>query len=131
MTDQLPAMEPAPPIESLPASRLRHPCDTGQLPFDRLDELAPLDDHFGQDRAVEALEFGLEIGHEGFNVFVLGSTGIGKRELLETMLSSDDRPQRGELSLPPARPTPHDFHVRNTFKTPTFSPDLVSASTVS
>lgn len=98
MTDQLPAMEPAPPIESLPASRLRHPCDTGQLPFDRLDELAPLDDHFGQDRAVEALEFGLEIGHEGFNVFVLGSTGIGKRELLETMLSSDDRPQRGELA---------------------------------
>ena len=98
MTDEMPALDPAPEAKSLPASGLYHPCDPAQLPFDSLDELEPLADHFGQDRAVEALEFGLEIGHEGFNVFLLGSTGVGKRELLETMLTSEALALRGELS---------------------------------
>jgi len=98
MNDQLPALNPAPDAEPMPATGLYHPCDPEQLPFDSLDELEPLADHFGQDRAVDALEFGLEIGHEGFNVFLLGSTGVGKRELLETLLSSDELARRGELS---------------------------------
>lgn len=98
MTDPIPALDPAPDPQSLSAAELYHPCDPAQLPFDSLEELEPLADHFGQDRAVEALEFGLEIGHEGFNVFLLGSTGVGKRELLETMLAGDDLSQRGELS---------------------------------
>ncbi|TDG12812.1 ATP-dependent protease [Seongchinamella unica] len=98
MTDELPALAPAADVEPLPASGLYHPCDPQQLAFDSLEELEPLADHFGQDRAVEALEFGLEIGHEGFNVFLLGSTGVGKRELLETVLASDERAGRGELA---------------------------------
>ncbi|RLQ22260.1 ATP-binding protein [Seongchinamella sediminis] len=97
MTDELPALARAPAARPLPAVALYHACDPAQLPFESLDELEPLADHFGQDRAVEALEFGLEIGHEGFNVFLLGSTGVGKRELLETVLSSAERSRRGEL----------------------------------
>jgi lon-related putative ATP-dependent protease len=97
MNEQLPQLVDAQHPEPLPAEQLYQRCDPALLPFARLDELEPLDDHFGQERAVEALSFGLDIGHEGFNVFVLGSTGIGKRELLDTVLD-DITSSHGELS---------------------------------
>jgi lon-related putative ATP-dependent protease len=58
------------------------------LPFETTAELEPLAEHLGQGRAVDALEFALQIPHEGYNVYLLGSTGVGKRELLDSVLGS-------------------------------------------
>lgn len=80
-----------------PESLYRH-CDEAELPFATTDELAPLDEHLGQDRAVEALEFGLQIPHDGYNVFLLGSTGVGKRELLDSLLDAESAPARDGVS---------------------------------
>ena len=46
--------------------------------FNCTDELAPLDRFIGQDRAQEAIRFGLEVDKPGYNLFVTGLTGTGK-----------------------------------------------------
>jgi lon-related putative ATP-dependent protease len=42
-------------------------------------DLEPLVEIIGQKRAVEALKFGLEIEEEGFNIYVAGMPGTGKK----------------------------------------------------
>jgi len=80
-------LEPAGPAAPLPLERLYRHCDAAELPFETTEDLQPLAEHLGQRRAVDALEFALQIPHEGYNVFLLGSTGVGKRELLDSVLA--------------------------------------------
>ena len=42
----------------------------------------------GQDRAISALELGLGIRSEGFNVFVMGASGTGRRTVLTALLAN-------------------------------------------
>ena len=53
----------------------------------------------GQDRALDALEFGLSIREEGFNLFVAGPPGIGKMTALRAFLEESST----------ARSTPPDW----------------------
>ncbi|MCP5129455.1 MAG: AAA family ATPase [Pseudomonadales bacterium] len=87
MTTDTPQLRAAEARASLPVDRLYRRCDESELPFETTAELEPLAEHLGQDRAVEALEFGLQIPHDGYNVYLLGSTGVGKRELLDNVLA--------------------------------------------
>jgi lon-related putative ATP-dependent protease len=98
MADSSPDLKPAPSPESLPVARLYSHCDPAELPFHSTEELEPLGEHLGQDRAVEALEFGLQIPHEGYNIFMLGSTGVGKRELLAKLLDKESAAPQGDVS---------------------------------
>jgi lon-related putative ATP-dependent protease len=98
MTDQRPELQPAQPPAALPVERLYSACEPGELPFATTDELEPLGQHLGQDRAVEALEFGLQIPHDGYNIFLLGSTGVGKKDLLDSLLDKDSAEPRGEVT---------------------------------
>ncbi|TAM52113.1 MAG: ATP-binding protein [Paraburkholderia sp.] len=66
---------------------LRRAGDLQQLDFGTTDELAELDDIVGQARAVEAIRFGLGMAHDGYNLFVLGRTGAGKRTVLNQFLA--------------------------------------------
>lgn len=54
----------------LPASLLAPHVDPGRLGFEDTSEIEPLEDTIGQERAVEALEFGLQMTSSGFNIFV-------------------------------------------------------------
>jgi len=109
MTDQSPELKPAQSPDALPVARLYSHCDPAELPFQSTDELEPLGEHLGQDRAVEALEFGLQIPHDGYNIFMLGSTGVGKRELLAKLLNKESAVPQGEVS---------DWCYVNNFKSP-------------
>ncbi|MCK9503025.1 MAG: AAA family ATPase [Porticoccaceae bacterium] len=71
--------------QKLAVEQLYHSCKKEDLAFETTEDLAPLEDHFGQDRAAEALQFGIKMKHEGYNLFLLGSTGVGKHELLEDL----------------------------------------------
>jgi lon-related putative ATP-dependent protease len=53
---------------------------------------------FGQDRAKQALEFGLSMDSIGFNVFAMGEPGTGKHTLIKQMLSVlvSDKPTPAE-----------------------------------
>ena len=71
-------------------------CDAAAFNFQCTDELAPLDRFIGQDRAQEAIRFGLEVDKPGYNLFVTGLTGTGKTSAIRTHLSAviDDMERR-------------------------------------
>ncbi len=78
---------------------LRRRIDPASLPFETTADLPAVHKPLGQDRAVRALEFGLEVESTGYNVFVLGPSGAGKRtaslaivrEMARTRPAPDDR----------------------------------------
>eukprot|EP01155_Anaeramoeba_flamelloides_P037913 Anaeramoba_flamelloidesc28748_g1_i2.p1 GENE.c28748_g1_i2~~c28748_g1_i2.p1 ORF type:complete len:118 (+),score=15.07 c28748_g1_i2:33-386(+) len=71
---------------SLTEAQLYHVCDLDLLNFETTDELEPLAEPLGQGRAMEALNFGLDMPHAGYNIFVTGSTGLGKHTLIDRLL---------------------------------------------
>ena len=72
----------------LTADRLRRRCDLSSLAFETTDDLKSDDDVLGQDRAFEAIEFGIGIEHRGYNVFVLGPTGAGRHRYVRRILDA-------------------------------------------
>ncbi|HPA11438.1 MAG TPA: AAA family ATPase, partial [Treponemataceae bacterium] len=42
----------------------------------------------GQDRAVSAMELGLGIRADGYNIFIMGASGTGRRTVLTTLLKN-------------------------------------------
>ncbi|MCI0788568.1 MAG: AAA family ATPase, partial [Chloroflexi bacterium] len=62
--------------------------DLEAFAFKCTDELTPLDYFIGQDRAQEAIRFGLEVDKPGYNLFVTGLTGTGKTSAIKTHLQS-------------------------------------------
>jgi len=74
---------------------LYHVCDISKLPFKTTDELEDPENIIGQERALEALDFGVGINHDGYNLFVSGSTGLGKHTIVKHLLETKavDLPQ--------------------------------------
>ncbi len=58
--------------------QLYQSCDAGQFGFQTTADLEDLTEIIGQVRAMDAVHFGAGIRHEGYNLFVLGPSGIGK-----------------------------------------------------
>lgn len=85
------------PLEVSPEA-LRRVCDPDTLGFETTHELAPVIGTVGQDRALQALDFGLEISSEGYNLFVTGAPGTGRsttvlsrvRDMARSMPRGDD-----------------------------------------
>jgi lon-related putative ATP-dependent protease len=73
-------------INALPPEALFQKTDLTALDFKTTAELPSLKDSVGQQRAVEAIRFGIGIGHHGYNLFVIGSTGLGKHALVKREL---------------------------------------------
>lgn len=90
---------PSPHALRVPVRQLRRVCDARQLKFKTTKELEPLDGTVGQARAVSALEFGLSIEADGFNVFVSGTPGSGRSTELMAQIER----------IAKARPAPRDW----------------------
>ena len=95
-------------IKALNAKALYQSCDLSQFNFKTTVELEPLDQPLGQDRALEAIEFGVDIEQQGFNLFVIGAPGFGKDELVRQILS-----RHAQAADPPA-----DWCYVNNFTNP-------------
>ena len=66
-------------INELAPKDLKDVCNPNQFKFETTKELEENDDLiFGQARAIKALNFGLDIDIHGYNIYVEGTTGIGK-----------------------------------------------------
>ena len=63
---------------ALPPGALFRPCDAARLPFETTEELEPVEEIVGQDRAAQAVRFAIGMKHGGYNLFALGPTGTGK-----------------------------------------------------
>jgi hypothetical protein len=53
-------------------------CPTSKFHFETTEELEPTDKGIGQERGIVALEFGLNVDVNGYNLYVEGPTGVGK-----------------------------------------------------
>jgi predicted ATP-dependent protease len=71
----------------LAADQLRRTCDPDKLPFETTAEVEPLEEVIGQDRAVRAIEFGVDISSSGFNLFLAGAPGTGRKTILRRILT--------------------------------------------
>jgi predicted ATP-dependent protease len=67
----------------VPVDKLRWQCDPAIFDFECTKDLAPLGEFIGQDRAIQAVEFGLSMNREGYNIFVAGLTGTGKTTVVK------------------------------------------------
>lgn len=71
----------------VPVSMLSPAVEPGHLGFEDTSELEPLNEIIGQERAVEALDFGLQMKSGGFNLYVSGPVGTGKGTLVRQMVT--------------------------------------------
>ena len=80
----------------LDPSQLYKPCSIEQLKFDSTEELEDIDITVGQERAMEAVKFGIRIHQNGYNIFAMAPSGTGKltaiRQLVEHEASHQDIP---------------------------------------
>ncbi len=68
---------------------LYHTCDLSKVKFNSTDDLEVITEHLGQSRAMEALKFGIGIQYEGYNLYVLGSPGLGKNTTVKELLEEE------------------------------------------
>lgn len=61
---------------------LRPACDPKQFKFTTTADIKKFVDRVGLDRAIEALEFGVEIQQPNYNLYIIGAPGSGKRTIL-------------------------------------------------
>ena len=78
------------------------------LSFDTTADLEDLPGLLGQERARDAVEFGVGMRSRGYNLFVLGPAGLGKRTLVQEMLEA----RAAQEAAPP------DWCYVNNFKQP-------------
>jgi lon-related putative ATP-dependent protease len=70
----------------LKASDLSSICDPKMFTFKNTSEVNPLDKVIGQERAVQAINFGLDMKSPGYNIFVTGLEGTGKSTLIRDIV---------------------------------------------
>jgi lon-related putative ATP-dependent protease len=95
-------------VQELSAEQARKVCDPETLGLQTTQELRPLEGIIGQQRAVQALQFGLDIPERGFNVYVAGVPGTGRTTAVQAFLEERARNQ----------PVPSDWCYVNNFQDP-------------
>lgn len=84
-----------PSTELIPEQLYRR-VDPEQIPFSTTADAEDFSAIIGQARAVDAVQFGMNIRHEGYNLFVMGKPGVGKstyvRRVLEQQAATETTP---------------------------------------
>jgi lon-related putative ATP-dependent protease len=83
-------------------------CPPGKVECKTSEELSPLEGIVGQDRALKALIFGVEMKGKGFNIFAAGPPVTGKRPATRSYLEK----------IAKTKPTPPDWCYVNNFQNP-------------
>ncbi len=107
-------------ITKLEPSALFNACDPKRFKFKTTAELPELEEVVGQERAVEAIRFGIGIKRNGYNLYALGPERSGKRSVVSRFIEQqaqkeqapqdwcyvfnfDDPQKPNAISLPPGR----------------------------
>ena len=90
----------------LGVSDLRCICDPKVFAFKNTSEIEPLAAVIGQERAVQAIEFGLNMKSPGYNIFVTGIEGTGKSTIIRDIVGEHAQTQQA----------PVDWCMVNNFK---------------
>ena len=95
-------------INKLPIEKLRKECDPNFIKCESTQNLIPLSEIIGQERAVRALKFGLGIKDHGFNMYVAGYPGTGRKTTVKNFVEAQAKIQ----------PVPPDWCYVNNFANP-------------
>lgn len=79
---------------SLPFSALTQHIPADALNFSDTSELESFYGVLGQDRAVNAIQFGVAMNRPGYNIFVMGETGTGRSSYVRDYLKSEAKRQQ-------------------------------------
>ena len=85
--------------QALTTNLLYSSCDPSQFSFETTAELDDIDVVVGQQRALDSVQFGLRVRSDGYNIFALGPSGMGKLTAVKHMVAEEARKQ----------PIPHDW----------------------
>lgn len=94
--------------KELPAEKLRKEVDLKLVRCKTTADLSPLEEIIGQERAVKALKFGLDIEEHGFNIYVSGYPGTGRMTAIKDYLEK----------VAKTKPVPSDWCYVNNFSDP-------------
>jgi len=95
-------------VGELPPESLRKECDANLVRCETTQELKPLQEIIGQERAVRALKFGLGIRNQGFNIYVAGYPGTGRKTAVKSFVEE----------IAQVEPVPSDWCYVNNFANP-------------
>jgi lon-related putative ATP-dependent protease len=73
-------------IKKLQPESLRWICNPREFEFNTTEEVQPLEGTIGQERALRAIDFGLGLESQGFNIYILGESGTGKTTTINKIL---------------------------------------------
>ncbi len=76
-------------VISLPYQALAAKVPSDHLPFKTLNDIEPLSGILGQERAVEAIQFGVAMQRPGYNIFAMGDSGTGRSSYVLNYLKSE------------------------------------------
>ncbi|WP_312048764.1 Lon protease family protein [Acinetobacter courvalinii] len=92
---------------ALRADQLTHIPDLAEIPSST-KRIKPLNNFLGQDRARASVEAGIALPYSGYNIFAVGTAGLGKRTMIKRLLQQHAK----------TMPTPDDWIYLNNFKNP-------------
>ena len=95
-------------ITKLKAKQVYTSCDPKKFRFSTTADLAERVSALGQDRAISAVELGINVKSKGYNLFCFGPEGTGKTSLLKRILKKEAK----------TRPTPDDWAYVYNFDEP-------------
>jgi lon-related putative ATP-dependent protease len=93
-------------ISELAVAKIRRYCDPKELGFVSTEELPALEGIIGQDRALSALSFGVDIKDHGYHIYAMGPVGTGKTTSIKKFLAKDVKD----------KPVPDDWLYINNFE---------------
>ncbi|WP_067213216.1 Lon protease family protein [Marinomonas aquimarina] len=76
-------------VQPLAPTALAAKLESGKLPFETLTQLESLSGILGQERAVEAIQFGVAMHRPGYNIYVMGDSGTGRSSYVTSYLKSE------------------------------------------
>ncbi len=95
-------------FEELSPDKLRLKIDPDSIPFTTTEECEPCVEIIGQERAIKAIQTGLEIKSLGYNIFITGMVGTGRTTTIKQLLERLEKKEK----------TPDDILFVNNFKSP-------------
>ena len=95
------------PVQSLTAAQLRRVCTDDHFDFETTAELDATHSIIGQPRGTRAIEFGIGILNQGYNVFVVGELGTGRTTAIKRFL----REKTSQQPPPPDWVYVHNFAI--------------------
>lgn len=101
-------------IDPLPIEKMRNTCQPSKVDCSTTDQLTPVYEIIGQDRAIRALEFGLNIQDEGFNIYAAGLHGTGRKSAVRKYLDQ----------MAATKPRGNDWIYVNNFANP-YEPNAI------